>query len=110
MSNILFTHLFLSESESRLLFHDESYIHFIGTNIYNIEYLQHRIFTTGGLSIAIPGELYAYHEAHSRYGKLEWKDLFTGAIERAEKGFPVGKHLARALREKNDTVLESDLK
>lgn len=67
-------------------------------------------FLSGGLAVAIPGELYSYHEAHVRYGKLEWEELFAGAIEKAQKGFAVGKHLALAIREKTDEIMGTELK
>uniref|UniRef100_A0A224YZ70 Gamma-glutamyltranspeptidase / glutathione hydrolase / leukotriene-C4 hydrolase n=1 Tax=Rhipicephalus zambeziensis TaxID=60191 RepID=A0A224YZ70_9ACAR len=52
----------------------------------------------GGKAVAVPGELRGYAALHSRYGKLNWSDLFDYAIFFAECGFPVGPHLAMALK------------
>ncbi|RWS12209.1 hypothetical protein B4U79_02983 [Dinothrombium tinctorium] len=64
----------------------------------------------GPLSIAIPGELKAYWEAHRRYGRLPWNNLFDSAIEIAEKGFAVSEHLAFTLKQSEQTVKTSQLK
>lgn len=55
----------------------------------------------GPLSIGIPGELAAYWEAHQRFGKLNWSELFDDTISLAENGSPLVEHLAFALRAKN---------
>ena len=54
-------------------------------------------WNTGGLAVAVPGELMGYWTAHSKFGKLPWKDLFNRITERAENGFIVGKALAKAI-------------
>jgi gamma-glutamyltranspeptidase/glutathione hydrolase len=40
-------------------------------------------------SFTVPGAVDGWAQAHKRYGKLPWKDLFQSAIAYAEKGFPV---------------------
>ena len=50
------------------------------------------------LSIAVPGELAGYWELHQRFGRLEWKQLFERAIDLAENGFYISRHLENALK------------
>ncbi|KAJ8680276.1 hypothetical protein QAD02_016063, partial [Eretmocerus hayati] len=45
----------------------------------------------GGLAIGVPGELAGYWEAHQRYGKLPWADLFQPSIDLCEKGYNLSK-------------------
>lgn len=47
----------------------------------------------GGLSVGVPGLLKALKEAHSSYGNIEWKDLFTPAILLAKNGFDIDHRL-----------------
>lgn len=50
----------------------------------------------GGLSVGTPGLLQALKEAHKKYGKLPWADLFQAAIKIANDGFVVDERM-RAL-------------
>lgn len=47
----------------------------------------------GGLSVGTPGLLMILKQAHGKYGKLEWKELFDYAIKTAEYGFDADKRM-----------------
>lgn len=47
--------------------------------------------------VAVPGELKAYQEAHTRYGRLPWKELFKPTIKMIRDGFPLSTAAANAL-------------
>jgi len=49
------------------------------------------------LSVGVPGEIAGYWEAHKRFGKLPWADLFAPTINMIEHGFFIGPALARAI-------------
>uniref|UniRef100_T1IXD1 Gamma-glutamyltransferase n=1 Tax=Strigamia maritima TaxID=126957 RepID=T1IXD1_STRMM len=59
----------------------------------------------GGLPVAVPGELLGYWEAHQRYGKLNWADLFTPVIKICRRGHRVGFHMANALKQTREFIL-----
>jgi len=40
-------------------------------------------------SVTVPGAVDGWAKAHSRFGRLPWKDLFTPAIYYADHGYPV---------------------
>ncbi|WP_300036642.1 gamma-glutamyltransferase [uncultured Roseobacter sp.] len=48
----------------------------------------------GGLSVGTPGTPALMGEVHARWGELDWQNLLTPAIERAEEGFSVSPRLA----------------
>ncbi|KAL7983195.1 hypothetical protein Chor_000057 [Crotalus horridus] len=59
----------------------------------------------GSQWIAVPGELRGYEEAHLRYGRLPWKDLFEPTIEMLGLGIRIPEVLSQFLK-----FLESPLK
>ncbi len=61
----------------------------------SIEYLKRRGMVAmpehGIDSVTVPGMVEGWSEAHKRFGRLPWKDLFGPAIYYAEHGFPVAE-------------------
>ena len=59
---------------------------------------------TGGLSIAVPGELRGFEYAWERFGVLSWEELFEPAIRIATDGIAISKTVADAI-----AAVETDL-
>src|SRR5512146_808011 len=61
----------------------------------SIAYLKARDVTVmpehGIDSVTVPGAVEGWSEAHQRFGKLPWKELFGPAIYYAEHGYPVAE-------------------
>ncbi|MGY3437105.1 MULTISPECIES: gamma-glutamyltransferase [unclassified Marinovum] len=53
----------------------------------------------GGRSVGTPGTPRLMEEAHRRWGKANWADLFGQAIVHATEGFPVSPRLAQLISE-----------
>ncbi|XP_062701864.1 glutathione hydrolase 1 proenzyme-like isoform X2 [Aedes albopictus] len=51
----------------------------------------------GPLSIATPGELKGYWEAHKRFGKLQWKEVLEPTLNICRNGFEMSKHMFDSL-------------
>nr|CAD7461072.1 unnamed protein product [Timema tahoe] len=60
---------------------------------------------SGGLAVAVPGELRGLWEAHQRFGALPWSELVRPSVRLCERGTPVSSHLAAALEDFRDIVL-----
>jgi len=60
---------------------------------------------TGGLSIAIPGELKGYWEAYQEYGRLPWHKLVEPTIDLCTKGHRVSSYLASILKRRESIIL-----
>ncbi len=61
-----------------------------------------------GLAVGTPGLLRMLELAHRRHGRLPWADLFTRAIELAERGFPVSSRLHRQISQNADLAKQPD--
>lgn len=57
--------------------------------------LKGNVNDVGYQSITVPGSLKAYYEAHSKHGKLSWKEVVQPAIRWAEKGSVVRPQMER---------------
>lgn len=58
-----------------------------------------------GRSVGVPGVPRLLEEAHRRFGRLPWAELFEPAIRLAEEGFAVSPRLSRAIAEALPTGL-----
>lgn len=72
----------------------------VGVNKRNL----HMFYRTGGLAVAVPGELMGYWEAHKKYGSLPWPKLFEPTIKLCEIGSRVNNYLAAYLAEKEPMI------
>lgn len=61
--------------------------------------------STGGLAIAVPGELKGYFEAHKKYGKLPWRTLVEPTIKLCKEGHLVSSYLANILSKRQAKIL-----
>ncbi|MBB5915849.1 gamma-glutamyltranspeptidase/glutathione hydrolase [Nocardia transvalensis] len=52
-----------------------------------------------GRSIGVPGALRLLEMAHNEHGKQPWRDLFTPAIDLADRGFAISPRLAGQIKE-----------
>ena len=59
---------------------------------------------SGGLSIAVPGEVHGQYQAWNQYGKLPWKRLVQPAIDLARKGFKISRALDDVLKDDKKVV------
>lgn len=50
--------------------------------------------SSGGLAVAVPGELKGLWELHQKYGKLPWKQLIEPIIKLAREGHVVSPYLS----------------
>ncbi|XP_052899780.1 glutathione hydrolase 1 proenzyme-like [Anopheles moucheti] len=51
----------------------------------------------GPLSVAVPGELKGYWEAHQRFGHLPWSEVLRPTQELCRQGIPISKHMQDSL-------------
>jgi gamma-glutamyltranspeptidase/glutathione hydrolase len=55
------------------------------------------IATAGAITVSTPGAVDAWWALHQRYGRLSWAEIFTPAIELAERGAPMAQTVAHHL-------------
>lgn len=64
--------------------------------------------STGIDTVTVPGAVEGWNKLHQRFGRLQWKDLFTPAIFYAENGFAV-QELIGADWKSSEPKLKGDL-
>ncbi|CAD7090852.1 unnamed protein product [Hermetia illucens] len=62
---------------------------------------------SGGLSVAVPGEIKGYYALHQKYGVLKWEELFKPAIQFCEEGIPVSEYLAARIQQSKRAIMNS---
>jgi gamma-glutamyltranspeptidase/glutathione hydrolase len=67
-----------------------------------------RIPLDGPMAVTVPGCVDGWAKLHARFGKLDWRRLFDGAIELAGGGFPASRGLARAIRAGQERIYPAD--
>jgi len=61
---------------------------------------------SGGLAIAVPGELRAYEKAYHDFGGgVPWKDLFQPTIDLCRNGFVISKSQGEAIAQTRSIIL-----
>ncbi len=58
----------------------------------------------GGRSVGVPGTPMLLGEAHARWGRLDWADLFDEAQDHATNGFAVSPRMAASIAANADTL------
>ncbi|XP_055588084.1 glutathione hydrolase 1 proenzyme-like isoform X2 [Uranotaenia lowii] len=64
----------------------------------------------GPLSIATPGELKGYWEAHQRFGNLSWKEIMQPSIDLCRSGFEMSKHMYDSLHTNSKVKFDPQLR
>lgn len=71
------------------------------------EMFSHHSKTKGGLSIAVPGEIKGYWQAHKMFGQMKWSKLFQPTIEMCNNGFALPASQAKFLKYCESKILDS---
>jgi gamma-glutamyltranspeptidase/glutathione hydrolase len=78
---------------------------FLGPDGEPMEFME---AVVGGRSVGVPGTVRLMEEAHRRWGRLPWAQLFEPAIRLAEEGFTISPRMAGLLAQ--EEVLDDDLR
>ena len=62
----------------------------------------------GGRSVGTPGTVALLAEAHQRFGKLAWADLFEPAIKLANDGFAVSARLNQSIQRSSESLFSNE--
>lgn len=66
--------------------------------------LQITINFSGGLAIAVPGEVMGLYTGWQKYGKVDWNLLLEPSVQLLYSGYPVSASLAGAVDDKEDEI------
>lgn len=72
------------------------------------ERLAYETRVISGLSVGVPGNIALAAEAHEKYGKLPWADLFAPAIALARDGFLMNRRLNGSLSSRAERAGHSE--
>ncbi|XP_316824.6 glutathione hydrolase 1 proenzyme isoform X2 [Anopheles gambiae] len=64
----------------------------------------------GPLSVAVPGELKGYWEAHRRFGQLPWAEVVRPSRELCRRGIPISKHMQDSLSFNSKALLDERIR
>ncbi|XP_071533348.1 scoloptoxin SSD14-like isoform X2 [Panulirus ornatus] len=65
------------------------------------------LMSKGGLAVAVPGDLRGYRALYEKFGgMIPWADLIEPTIKLCEEGHLVNWHMARALKYKEESILQ----
>ena len=81
-------------------------LHTLKVKIAWVQNINTYTVSTGGLAVAVPGELRGMEAAWKKYGKLPWKELFKPAIKIAKNGFKIPDTVNIALGIWKDTLMK----
>lgn len=60
---------------------------------------------TGGLSVAVPGEVKGYWTAYQKYGGgVPWEELFEPTIKLCRDGIPINENFANKLKKFEENI------
>lgn len=59
---------------------------------------------SGGLAVAVPGQIFGLYKLHKRFGHISWKTLVDTIVKICNKGFKVSKYLAFELEQMKDYI------
>jgi len=64
-----------------------------------------KLSSVGPLSIAVPGEIRGFEQAHKQYGKMPWAEIFDRVATLNENGFRVTNKMAYQLEANSEWIM-----
>lgn len=63
---------------------------------------------SGGLAIAVPGEIRGFRLAWEKYGRLQWHELFEPAIKLASDGVLISSAVDKGIQIMKNDILSNN--